>query len=146
VDHDVRPKGECICCFSVSPQKSVHFLNLVGFSCIESTEVRSTCILLKYSPRLQSVENVLAVQKAHSVPNVMKLLAKKTCKKKFINVIFAPKSLISSLVGTVIKQHVFNGHKYTLNSAKASIKFMQFEFSRQFPKYISMEWSTFQST
>jgi hypothetical protein len=59
-------------------------------------------------------------KKAHSVPNVMKLLAKKTCQKKFINVIFALKSLISSLIGTVIKQHVFNGHKYTLNSAKAS--------------------------
>jgi hypothetical protein len=44
-----------------------------------------------------------------------------TCKKD-INVIFARKSFkISSLVGTIIKQHVFNGHKYTLNSAKASI-------------------------
>jgi hypothetical protein len=35
--------------------------------------------------------------------------------------IFALKSLISSLVGTVIKQHVFNSYKYTYNSAKASI-------------------------
>jgi hypothetical protein len=89
------------------------------------------------------MENVLVVQKAHSVPDARHEI---TCKKD-INMIFALKSLISSLVGTVKKQHVFNGHKYTLNSRlNPRSTLMQFEFSRQFPKYISMDWSTYQST
>jgi hypothetical protein len=53
--------------------------------------------------------DLLVVTNVHTMHN-MKRIGKKTCKKKFINVIFALKSLISSHVGTVIKQHVFNGH------------------------------------
>jgi hypothetical protein len=53
--------------------------------------------------------DLLVVTNVHTMHNI-KRIGKKTCKKKFINVIFALKSLISSLVGTVIKQHVFNGH------------------------------------
>jgi hypothetical protein len=61
-------------------------------------------------------------KKAH----VMKLLAKKTCQKKFI---ICPKDFN-------FKSHSLI--KYTLNSAKASINIyaVQFEFSRQFPKNI----------
>jgi hypothetical protein len=70
----------------------------------------------------------LVVQKAHSVPNVMKLFAKDLPKKVHkLNVIFALKSLNSSL----IKQHVFNGQKYKY---KYKSTFMQFDFSCQFPK------------
>jgi hypothetical protein len=78
-------------------------------------------IISKVTCCVQSVEYVLVVQKAHSVQNVMKLLSKNTWQKKYIIVIFALKSLFTSLVCSVIKQHVFNGHKYTLNLAKASI-------------------------
>jgi hypothetical protein len=82
--------------------------------------VRSTCILVILTESTKCGKCFGGPKGSFSAKR-HNITCKKDLQKKFINVIFALKSLSYSLVGTVIKQHVFFGHKYTLNSAKASI-------------------------